>query len=132
MKRKYIIIGLVTLAIFRTFTVNGQAINSKEFSQIDSVQKIMVRDSLKISDSMVTKLYALRDNYFKKVGQVRLNNQLSDQQQNDEVQIIRKQNILNIKDLLGTTIYVKYVQLIKNRMKKNNVMGNVLTDDGNN
>lgn len=134
MKKTYkrILIGLVILAISHTFTANGQAIKTSEYNRIDSAQKIMMRDSLQISDSLITKIFALRDNYFQKVNQVRLNNQLSEQQQNNEAQIIRKQNIESIKDLLGSDVYVKYVQLIKNRMQKSNVTGNVLTNDGGN
>ncbi len=131
MNRKYkrIVIRLIIILIFKTSVTNSQAINTREYYVVDSVQKMMLKDSLKISDTLTEQIFAIRDNYYQKVSQIRLNNQLNEQQQNNQVKLLRKLNVENIKELMGTSLYIKYSGLIKNRMNKKNVTGNVLTED---
>jgi len=131
MKIKYgpLLIGLLVLAVFNTVTAQSQLIKSAEQMQIDSLQRIVMRDSLQINDSLVTQIFTMRDSYLRQVIEVRLDSTLTELQQYNEVSIIRTQTNENIKSLLGSVLYDRYIQMISDRIHKRSIIGTPLASD---
>jgi hypothetical protein len=128
MKISYIALVFV-LAMIDPGNAKSQSIKSPEQIEADSLQRILISDSLQIDDSIITKLFYIRDNYLQQVIQIRLDSTLSDLQTDNAISLIRTQTNDRIKELLGEEIYEKYTQMILMRMRKKSIVGSPLASD---
>ncbi|MEO7982655.1 MAG: hypothetical protein ABI688_01110 [Bacteroidota bacterium] len=99
------------------FSGDLDAQGSSTTVQADSIQRIMMRDSLQISDSLITEVLVIKHNYFTQTEQIRSNVNLTTSQQNSEMATLRTQTTNNLKSLLGNEIYERYTQMIARRMR---------------
>ena len=88
-----------------------------------------MKDSLHVTDAVITQVLNSRNNYFRKIEEVHKNIELTNLQQHKEVSILKKYIKDDIRLILGNEIYNKYVEIIKNRMRKKSVIGEPLAGD---
>lgn len=125
-KNLLLIVVLFALGFSYTSALNGQVTKTVEQKQIDSSQRNVMRDSLKITDLQITLILEIRDNYFKKANAMILNDSLDRPEQNSEISELRNETNESIKILLGPVVYEKYIELIRIRMRKRNAAGTAL------
>jgi hypothetical protein len=111
----------VLVVTFCACVVNAQQPqNEPEQRQSDSLQRIVMRDSLTVSDSVITRIFAIRNEYFQEVQNTRSDAQASKAQRDSTIASIREQTNRSIKELLGIEAYEKYLRMIRNNMRKRN------------
>jgi len=91
---------------------------SSTSSQLDSIQKKLMRDSLQMSDSVIIEFLNAKNEYLISVRQIRLNGALNRRQQNDQIQNLRFQTNNALRVMLGNEIYDRYIQMITRRMRQ--------------
>lgn len=106
------------------WSINLHAQETGQNSEADSLQRILLRDSLQISDSLITQVLALRHNYFIAAEQIRSNESLDASQQNNQAQALRTQTTNSLKALLSDELYERYTQMITRRMRSRNPANN--------
>src|SRR5262245_45340624 len=108
--------NIIAIAILFLFSSQLRA----QQPAVDSMQKVLMRDSLSLNDSIIEKVILSRVNYLKNAEEVRLNQGLTTDQQNAAISALREQTNENIRALLGEEKFQRYMQLIRNRMRKRN------------
>src|SRR5215216_3818468 len=82
----------------------------------DSLQRIIMKDSLGITDEQVTQVFTVRDTLLQKTKLIRSNASLTVEQQNGLVTDIRNQANNNIQAILGQTAYQHYLDMILRKL----------------
>lgn len=86
--------------------------------QADSLQRIMLKDSLQINDSAVNKLYAVRSSLKEKIVGLQNREGLSEDEIKKAKKEARKEAAKEIESLLGKKKYKIYRRMITNRLQK--------------
>ena len=87
-------------------------------STVDSIQRIIMRDSLQISDSLITMVFGIRNNYLQQSQVIRNSSSLSDTAKNSAVRTLGMQTNQSIKSLLGDETFSRYEAIINYRMRQ--------------
>ena len=96
--------------------------------EMDSLQRIVMKDSLGIDDAVVSHVFQVRNSYFIGVQNIRVNSSLTSLQKETEIHSIRMQTDEQIKSVLGIEAYEKYDRIIKGKLgRRNRVQGSALT-----
>lgn len=82
------------------------------------MQRLLLMDSLKMSDETITQLFAIRDSFFRQSNAIYADGTLSDSAQQNQIRTLREQTVVAIKNLLGDLVYKQYMDLIESRMKR--------------
>jgi len=104
--------------LFLSYSLNAQG--ATETANTDSIQRILMRDSLQMGDGLINEVLATKRNYFISVDQIRSNGSLNPEQQNSQIQTLRAQTTTNLRALLGNELYERYSAMIERRMKLKN------------
>lgn len=118
MKSNYRSFLFCICVLFTTNNLNAQG--TSETANTDSIQRILMRDSLQMSDGLINEVLAIRHNYFISAEQIRSNGNLNPEQQNNQIQTLRAQTTSGLKALLGTELYERYSEMIERRMRLRN------------
>lgn len=78
----------------------------------DSIQRVWMRDSLSLSESTISQVFALKDTCFAQTLRIRSDTSLTPAAQIQSVSYLRKQTEDAIKDLLGENTYADYKEMI--------------------
>ena len=101
--------SLVVLALLFGSTADAQQTPTPAQLRADSLQRVILHDSLGLSESVANQVLALRDTCLHQVDRVSLQAGLTPTQQNAQIQSYRRQAILAIKELLGAAKYEEYM-----------------------
>ena len=131
MKTKYrlLILVLFALGLSHTSALKGQVTLTEEQKQIDSFQRVVMRDSLKISDLQITRVFEIKNDYFKETNAVLFNESLNAFEQQSNITAVRRKTNESINTLLGPVIYQKYIEMIRNKMSKINAKDSALASE---
>jgi hypothetical protein len=123
MKNTHKLLGLVIITLITT-SANSQPIPGlastttqsdplQQRQHVDSLQRILMRDSLSLTDQVITQVLEARHN-FDSVSRLIYQNapNTSTSQQGIQVQALRRQTTEAIKELMGASAYDHYVRLI--------------------
>ena len=92
-------------------------------AEMDAVERMLLKDSLGLTDSQVNGLFAIRNRFFEQCNTIYGNNAIAFSEQQVQVKALRKQCDEAFSALLGASIYKRYTDLIsvrfKNRKRKN-------------
>lgn len=117
--RKPLLIALVSVLLVSTAKAQ-QATTHLNFDSIqkvktDSALRVMMSDSLGLSTSTITQVFALRDSSVSRSGRIREDNSLTFGQKNAAIQALRSETTDAIKNAMGSTNYRKYLEIILGR-----------------
>lgn len=84
----------------------------------DSIQRVWMRDSLSLSDSIISQVFALKDTCFAQTLRIRSNTSLTPAAQIQSVSYLRKETEDAIKDLMGENTYADYKEMIVSGKKR--------------
>ncbi len=115
---RYIFITILVTVNVLTVKAQEQTERSVLQPRLDSIQRIIMRDSLSVSDETITAIYAIREEYFQKVKQVRRDTALTLAEQENKLQQLRKKINDGIREHLGEKAYEHYLQMIRGKVKK--------------
>lgn len=124
------IISLCMLTLCVLYSLEGRSQSSPQHSltnldslqkvRIDSIQRKWMKDSLTLSDNIISQVFALRDSCFEQTERIRSNQSLPPASQMQSIGELRKQTDDAIKNLMGETIYVYYKEMIISGRKSHN------------
>ena len=92
--------------------VNAQLLLQQEQQYADSIQRILLQDSLGLSDAITAQVLTTRHNYDSLAGRLGQNASLNATQRRQQLQALRSQTIETIRQLMGAVIYDRYMRLI--------------------
>jgi exopolysaccharide biosynthesis protein len=121
-----LLILLITTGMSHTTCAQSTVSADAEMRQADSLQRRMLRDSLQMSDTTITLLYALRDRYLKKAAAVRSDTSLSAEKQNAINDALKSNTNASIRVMLGDGLYDRYTLMIRRRLDKRRLVKSVL------
>lgn len=121
--------SLKKITMIVCFLCYGKLLHAQQ--SIDSVQKVLMHDSLGLCDNLIAKVVELRQGYFQKAIALRSDTSLNDEQRQAGIKLLRSQTNSGIKILLGEQVFEKYKQMIHDRIKRHSMKGEVLASDGN-
>lgn len=78
----------------------------------DSVQRSLLHDSLGLSSSVTTQFLALRDSNTVRSERVQANTSLTPHQRNEQMQSVRRDIIIAMRELIGALNYDRYLELL--------------------
>jgi hypothetical protein len=81
----------------------------------DSLQRVLMKDSLQVTDAVITQIYIVRDSFLSRASQIDADTLLSSNEKSNAKQILIAQTNTDIKTLLGETLYNQYTQMIRRR-----------------
>lgn len=110
---KVSLIYALLLIIATTFSV---LVNGQSESSADSLQRRLMRDSLKVSDAAITKVFTIRNNFLTTSAQITAVNTLTEAQKNSALRALASQTNAVIQNTLGGAAYDQYTQMIRRRM----------------
>jgi ATP-dependent protease Clp ATPase subunit len=114
MNKNYKFFAIVLVFFFFATTSSGQqAINPGA----DSVQRIMMKDSLQIGDSVITAIFLIRNNYLMRAQAIRADALLTATEQDKAAKSLGLETNQSLKRLLGAAVYNRYKEIIVNRMR---------------
>ncbi len=114
--KKIFIYCLVSLFMsFGINRINGQVSTNPT---ADSMQRVMMKDSLQITDSLITVILELRNNYLQQTQVIRNDSSLSDISKDSTIRNVGIQTNQSIKSLLGDEKFSRYESIINNRMRQ--------------
>jgi hypothetical protein len=94
----------------------GKIALQNESSRQDSLAKIIMRDSLQLSASVITQIFTTKQNFFSQAQQIRTNIALSTAQKNAQLVSLLSQSDATIKSLMGSAAYLKYGAMGRKRL----------------
>ena len=109
-KNTIIYLSLVFIAICSFNRVRAQE------DSADSLQRVIMKDSLSVSDSVISQVFSIRNNFLTQAAQISADSSLSDPQKNTARQSLITATNSAITLALGETVYEKYLQMIRRRM----------------
>lgn len=83
--------------------------------QVDSLQRISLRDSLNFNDSTITAIYSIRDALLDRIEILRQDQGVDDSLKEIMITDLKNQSNENIKLLLGDQAYQNYLAMIRTR-----------------
>ena len=113
---KKIMIAMFISTAICAISYGQDAETSRMKQQADSLQRIKMKDSLGISDEIVTAIFATRDSLMNKVVQLGESQTIDAAGKAIGIANAREQTNEKIKETLGETIYKKYLQMIRSRL----------------
>lgn len=122
--RLVISICVVAICSLCSFTAHSQtsqqSINEDSIQKvhIDSVQRVWMKDSLGLSDNVISQVFALRDTCFAQTMRIRTNPSLTPAAQIQSINDLRQETDDAIKNLMGESIYGDYREMIISGRKK--------------
>lgn len=128
---KHIMLGIV--GITTCITMYGQSKGLPEVTaKADSSQRIWMRQALQLNDTVITKVFMIRDNMYQQVNAIRNRNFSGGNEQEDQVLAVRKEAETAIRKAMGQAAYQLYTERIRQRLyKAGNTTGQPLTGTGN-
>lgn len=84
----------------------------------DSSQRIWMRHSLMVDDSVITKMFSARDSMYQQVAALRKNASIAPQEQDNGILVIRKETERAIQAILGEQKYRAYTGKIRERLNR--------------
>jgi|SRR5882724_4882257 len=106
----------ILLTLFLVFGFFFSMIPAKAQDSADSLQRTMMKDSLDASDSAITSVFSIRNNFLLRSDQITMDSTLNDAQKNSAMQLLATQTNEGIKNALGNTAYEHYTDMIRRRM----------------
>lgn len=120
-----IIKALTVVMVFILVSMHGQAqqpqftspVPQIESTQLqkqkaDSIQRKLMKDSLNLSDQVITQVFTTRDNYSIQADQIHANQTLSPGEKSAALAALRLDTNNAIKELMGETAFQKYTEMI--------------------
>lgn len=101
----------ISLFMLFSFKAVGQE------SSADSLQRILMRDSLNVSDAIITQVFAVRDSFNTASAALAFNASLTEAQKESSLSALITQTNNSIKTALGNAAYQHYKEMITRRMK---------------
>ncbi|HEX7845860.1 MAG TPA: hypothetical protein VF476_08690 [Chitinophagaceae bacterium] len=89
-----------------------------EQASADSMQRIIMKDSLGVSDSIITKVFNLRNNYLLSSAQIDANTIFTQQEKNEAKRLLIQETNTAVKNALGEVAYEHYTEMIRRRMRE--------------
>lgn len=87
-------------------------------TQIDSMQRTILRDSLQLTDRIIREVFTLRNRFFSQSDAVYASKTLSAIEQQNQIKQLRRETDESFRKLLGDPLYQRYRDLIESRMKR--------------
>lgn len=112
----------ILIAIISCHNASAQEEADRQAIQqrLDSIQRIVMKDSLQVSDATITEVFTIRDGYFQKAKLLRADNTLTAKEREDKMDGLRRMTNENIQGKLGEAAYFRYVQMIRQRSQNRN------------
>lgn len=111
--------------VFVFFLFLGKLLHAQQ-QPIDSTQRSLMKNSLQISDTIITQVLKFRESYFIATVKIRSDSSMNAVQMRNALRVQRKETNNGIKFLMGAAKFEEYLKMIRNRMKIRNAAGNVL------
>lgn len=111
--------------ILFTNALNAQFSEQELRQKADSAQRLLMKDSLQISDGTVDQIFSVRDEMYQKINAIRSNTALTAAQQDQQVSVVREQVNEGIRAILGEQKFRHYLEIIRNKLRQQNMQSEV-------
>jgi vacuolar-type H+-ATPase catalytic subunit A/Vma1 len=81
----------------------------------DSLQRVVMKDSLHLADKVITEIFAIRENYVLQSTKVSKDALLDEPKRTGVMQTLITQTNDGIKNLMGESAYSHYIEMIKRK-----------------
>jgi len=81
----------------------------------DSLQRKMMKDSLNVTDSVITAVFNIRNNFLVQSNEINGDTTLSEDARTTAMQMLISETNLGIKNALGTEAYDHYILIIRRK-----------------
>ena len=101
---------ILPAAVDPTDPSQKQAIQSEK-NREDSLVKIALRDSLHVSQSVISQIFSTRQKFFSDVQEISAGSSLLPSQKNEQLRSLLMQADAAIRNLMGDDAYSRYAQM---------------------
>lgn len=113
-------ISLLLLTLICMTALRAQESVADQQARLDSSQRVLMKDSLQMSDAQVDTVFAIRNRHWEAIAAVRANSTLSVAQQQEQFEAFKQATYTAMRIALGTTLFDRYTQLISSRAQRRN------------
>lgn len=106
------LIAVAVLSLAFSLNARSQSSADAQRQHADSVQRILMHDSLGLSTSVINQVLAARDSSLAQATLIQNNTALTPQQQNTQLQALRRNATEATRELMGAALYERYLQLL--------------------
>lgn len=85
--------------------------------KIDSIQRNWMKDSLSLSDAIISQVFTIRDSSIGRTEKINSDSTLFHWEKSDRIQFERKNSLESIRSLLGDVLFHKYLDMIVGRRR---------------
>lgn len=100
------------LSLGLSLSAHSQSSAAAQRQHADSVQRVLMQDSLGLSTSVINQVFAARDSSLLQAAAIQNNTALTQQQQSLQLQTLRRNATEATRELMGVTLYERYLQLL--------------------
>lgn len=106
-------ISLLISIIFCSF--NTVLAQENENNSADSLQRVLMKDSLNISDSVISIVFNIRNKFLQESNEINSDTTLSEGTRKSAMRVLIAQTNLGIKNALGTRAFEHYIEIIQRK-----------------
>lgn len=111
-------ISLLLLTLICMTALRAQENMTEQQARLDSSQRVLMKDSLQMTDAQVDTVFAIRNRHWDAIAAVRTNNNISVAQQQEQFDALKEDTYTAMRAALGTTLFDRYTQLIARRTQR--------------
>lgn len=113
-------ISLLLLALICMTALQAQESMAEQQARLDSSQRVLMKDSLQMTDAQVDTVFAIRNRHWEAIAAVRANSTFTVAQQLEQFAALKQETYTAMRTALGTTLFDRYTQLISSRAQRRN------------
>ena len=110
------------LFIILGFTEKSVAQESNNDSA-DSLQRVIMKDSLNVNDSVITRVFTIKNNYLLRSAEINADATISENERTTAMQALITETNSGIRDALGAEAFEHYKQMIRRKSGSTGVNG---------
>jgi len=110
---KYLFSSLIAATlVLVSFCASAQSSPTPARAHADSLQRVLLQDSLGLSSTAASQFLALRDSSIVRADRLQASATLTPQQLSEQLQAMRREIIESMRTLIGTLNYNRYLELL--------------------
>lgn len=117
-------LSLLLIALIVSIAGKAQESIFPQQSRIDSAQRVLMIDSLEMTNAQVDTVFAIRNRHWQAIMAVRVDNSVTIDRQQELFEMLKQDTYTSMRSALGVELFERYVLLIANRtQRRGNVNG---------